>query len=258
VIAFLLALAAAQAQPQTPPGQEQALEAEYARCTELVKSDAEKAIRVAGDWRLRGGGIYARQCLGLAYVQLERWAPAATAFEQAAQDAERARDGRRADFWVQSGNAWLAANEPAKARAAFDAALATTLLTPELRGEVYLDRGRAGVALGDLPGARKDLDEGVKLVPGDPFGWYLSSALAVRLSDLPRAQSDIAEAVRLAPDNADLLLHAGNVAGLSGEVDAAKGLYMKVIRVAPNSPAAAAARAALAANPDQPAPAQSK
>jgi tetratricopeptide (TPR) repeat protein len=258
VIVTLLALAAAQAEPPTASPQNQAIEAEYARCTQLVKSDAERAIQVAGDWRLRGGDIYARQCLGLAYVQLERWASAATAFEQAAQDAERVRDPRRADFWVQSGNAWLAANEPAKARAAFDAALAIPALTPELRGEVYLDRGRAGVALNDLAGARKDLDEGVKLVPGDPFGWYLSSALAVRLSDLPRAQSDIAEAVRLAPDNADLLVHAGNVAGLSGEVEAAKGLYMKAIRVAPGSPAAAAARTALAANPDQPVPAQSK
>jgi len=87
VIAFLLALAAVQAQPQTPPGQEQALEAEYARCTELVKSDAEKAIRVAGDWRLRGGGIYARQCLGLAYVQLERWAAAASCLRSASHSA---------------------------------------------------------------------------------------------------------------------------------------------------------------------------
>ena len=35
---------------------------------------------MANAWRLQGGGLYARQCLGLAYVALERWAPAAEAY----------------------------------------------------------------------------------------------------------------------------------------------------------------------------------
>ena len=244
MITLLLALAAAQTEPA---------EAEFARCTQLVRSEPEKAIVAAGEWRAKGGGIFARQCLGLAYVQLERWAPAAAAFELAAQEAETRQDPRRADFWAQSGNSWLAANDPFKARKAFDAALAASILTAGLRGEVHLDRARAGVALGDLAGARTDIDQGLKLVPGDAFGWYLSSALALRQSDLARAQDDIAEAVRLAPDNADLLVHAGNVAGVSGELEAARGLYAKAIKAAPNSDAARAARAALAANADRPA-----
>ncbi len=73
----------------------------------------KRAVAAANAWRAEGGGLPPRQCLGLACVALERWAPAATAFEQAARDAEAAQDPRRADFWVQAGNAWVAAGEAA-------------------------------------------------------------------------------------------------------------------------------------------------
>lgn len=245
MIPLLLALAAVAQGPAPASADPKAFE----DCTALVKSAPEQAIDLANQWRAKGGGLPARQCLGLAYVALERWAPAATAFEQAALEAETAKDSRRADLWVQSGNSWLAANDGAKARKAFDSALATTLLTPELRGEVHLDRARAGVALGDAAGARADIDKGLELVPADPFGWYLSAALAQREGRLVRARSDIAKAVELAPDDADVLLLAGNLAGLSGEVDAARSFFERAVRASPDTPAGKAAAAALAANP---------
>jgi tetratricopeptide (TPR) repeat protein len=182
-------------------------------------------------------------------VALERWAPAAIAFEQAALEAERGNDPRRADLWVQSGNSWLAANDGGKARKAFDAALATTLLAPELRGEVHLDRGRAGVALGDLAGARADINKGLELVPADPFGWYLSAALAQREGNLARARSDIAKAVQLAPADAPVLLLAGNIAGVSGDLAAARNFFERAAKASPDSESGKAAAAALAANP---------
>jgi tetratricopeptide (TPR) repeat protein len=241
VIALLLVLAAAQAAPVSD-------EAAYASCAAKAKADPQAAVAIANEWVVRGGGIFARQCLGLAYTGLERWSAAATAFEQAAQAAESAQDPRRGDFWVQAGNGWLAAGDAGKARKAFDAALATPAMAAELRGEVHLDRARALVLAADLPGARADIDQGLKLVPADPFGWYLSSALALKEGRLARAQDDIAQALRLAPDDANLLVHAGNVAGISGEHDAARGLYAKAISAAPQSEAARAARAALSAN----------
>jgi len=241
VISILLALAAAQAAPLSD-------EARFQSCTALIKTAPEQAIETANQWRIGGGGAFARQCLGLAYSALQRWAPAATAFEQAARDAEKAKDASASDFWVQSGNSWLAAGDGVKARLAFDAALAGGSLSPELRGEAYLDRGRAGVLLGDLAGARADIDQGLKLVPADPFAWFLSSALALREEKLARAREDIARAIALAPDDADVLLQAGNVAGVSGDAEAATAFYAKAAESAPASPAGKAALAALAAN----------
>lgn len=258
-MALAAAAAAAAAQPAQPaqsarpapraaaaaPHSDEAL---FASCAALVKSEPERAVTAANEWRLRGGGVLARQCLGLAYVALERWAPAAVVFEQAAREAETEQRPQQGDLWVQAGNSWLAANEGAKARAAFDAALATALLAPEMRGEVHLDRARALVALGDLGGARTDIEKGLELVPSDPFAWYLSAALALRQGDLPRARRDIAKAIDGAADDADLLLLAGNIAGASGEDEAARGFYRRSARAAPGSDAARAAEAALAAD----------
>ena len=233
------AAAAAQAGPSA---------AQFRSCTALVREAPEKAIAAADAWRLKGGGLEARQCLGLAYSAAGRWAPAAAAFEQAAREAELKKDGSSADFWAQSGNAWLAGGDSANAIKAFDAALATSALQAELRGEVHLDRARAGVALGDLAGARADLDKGLALVPGDPLGWYLSAALARRQGDLPRARTDIAKAVELAPREARILLEAGNIAGLSGDLAAARALYARAAQNDPEGETGRAAAAALAAN----------
>jgi tetratricopeptide (TPR) repeat protein len=246
VISLLIALAAAQSAP--PPTASAGDAARFQSCTALVKSQPENGVASANDWLLKGGGLLARQCLGLGYTALQRWAPAAAAFEQAAREAETKKDARAADFWVQSGNAWLAAGDGAKARSALDAALATTSLTPELRGEVHFDRARAAVQLGDPAAARLDVDQGLKLVPADPFGWYLSSALALREGNAARAKEDIAKALSLAPNDADLLLQAGNVAGAAGDEEAARTFYTQAVGSAPGSPAARAAEAALAAN----------
>lgn len=250
MISFLIALAAAQAAPVT-----------IESCAAAVKATPEQAVAIASEWRIKGGGLDARQCLGQAYAALGRWAPAATAFEQAAMDAQVAKSPRVADFRVQEGNAWLAAKDPLKARRAFDAALIAGIGSPELEGEVYLDRARALAALGDAAAARTDLDKGLALVPGDPFGWYLSAALAQREGDLARAKTDVANAVAGAPDDADVLLLAGNIAGLSGELDAARGFFTRAAKAAPDSPSGKAASAALAANaaPEPtPAPAQAR
>jgi tetratricopeptide (TPR) repeat protein len=242
VTPILLALAAVQAAPQA----DAAAEARYRACAALVRSNAEQALSVAGAWRAEGGGFHARQCLGLAYVALERWAQAAGNYEEAARDADAARDPRRADLWVQAGNAWLAAGEPTRAVQALDSALATADLTEALRGEAHLDRARALVALGNAEGARADLDRALQLVADDPMAWYLSAELARRAGDLTRARADVGRAMTLAPDHPGVVLLAGTLAGLAGDMTEAERLYRRVAEGAPDSEAGRQARASLA------------
>lgn len=221
-------------------------EARYRACTEQVRTNPEAAVDAANVWREQGGGLAARQCLGLALSALERWAPAATAFEQAARDAEAANDPRRTDFWVQAANAWLAGGDGSRAMADFDAALLTPNLSDQLRGEVHLDRGRAQVALGNPAAARTEIDRALQLVPTDPFAWYLSAALARRENNLTRAGTDIARARQLAPDSPDIMLLAGTIAGLGGNMVEAERLYRIVIQTAPDSDPARQAQESLA------------
>jgi tetratricopeptide (TPR) repeat protein len=275
VIPLLLALAAMQApslpsSPDPMPPRRQryiapptqrtqpvpAEEARYRACTEQVRANAEAAVDAANVWREQGGGLAARQCLGLALSALERWAPAATAFEQAAREAEAANDSRRTDFWVQAANAWLAGGDGQHAMADFDAALLTPNLSDQLRGEVHLDRGRAQVALGNPAAARVEIDHALQLVPNDPFAWYLSAALARRENNLVRAGTDIARARTLSPDSPDIMLLAGTLAGLGGNMAEAERLYRQIVQAAPNSDAGRQAQASLATMREVEVPAQ--
>lgn len=252
---ILLAIALQASTPPSPPPADAAILARYRECTALVTSSPERAVEAANAWLIQGGDLYARACLGLAYTALDRWAPAATVYEQAARAAETANDPRRADLWVQSANAWLAAGEPARAIQAFDAALASPSLGDELRGEAHIDRARALVAMGNAAGARQDLDRALRLVASDPMAWYLSAGLALRGNELDRARTDIARAVELGADNPDILLLAGTIAGRSGNMEEAERLYRRIVEQAPDSDAGRQARESLATARDVEVPA---
>ena len=220
--------------------------ARFEHCADTAVDAPEKAIEEANAWRIAGGDFLARQCLGLAYAQLERWPAASAAFEQAAREAEGTNPVAAANLWVQSGNAALAAAQPARARQALNAALASGLLAGEQRGEAHLDRARALVALGDNKGARADLDRALEFVPNDPLTWLLSATLARRMDDLDRAQADIGEAAKRSPDDASVAYEAGVIAMQSGSTEAARVAWKGAIATQPGSAGAKAAEAALA------------
>lgn len=220
--------------------------ARFAACTRLIRADPAAALAQAQDWAAKSREVPARHCLGLAFVANERWAPAATAFEAAAEEAGRTRDGRVADLLSQAGNARLAAGDAAAARADLDRALALPTLAGPMRGEAWMDRARADVALGDEKAGRADLDRALGLVPQDPFAWLLSATLARRQNDLARADKDIAEAVRLAGDDPAVMLEQGNIAWSRGAVDAARSAWTRAAQLGPATPAGRTAAAALA------------
>ncbi len=236
-LSLLLALQTTPAPGNEPP--------RFARCMDLATSDPAAGQQEAVRWRTEGGGVLARQCLGVAYANDGKWAAAAGAFEDAAHEAETAKNARAANYWAQAGNAWLAAGDAVKARAAIDAALAANTLEGLELGEANLDRARASVAAGDLEGARSDIDRALNSADKDPLAWLLSATLARRMNDLPRAAKDIAEALRRSPDDAAVQLEAGNIAAASGKEADARTAWARVIELAPGSPAAGNARVAL-------------
>lgn len=244
---LLFLAAAATSAPAAKPVSAQ--EKRFAECVALVDQDPAKAASMADSWRIADhGGVPARQCLGLAYAAQGRWIPAATAFEQAARQAEGERDARAATLWIQAGNAALAGGEALRAKTGFDAAITSGLLKGAEAGEAHLDRARAFVALRQPAWARSDLDAALKLVPADPLAWLLSATLARHMGDLTRAEADIAQAASKSPDDANVALEAGNIAAESGALDAARTAWSAAARLAPQSPAGRAALAALNAS----------
>lgn len=235
---FLTAQDAAAAAPAGEP-------ARYAECMDLATQDPGAGVDNAGRWRVEGGGMYAQQCLGVAYANQARWPAAGGAFEEAARAAELARDARAATYWAQAGNAWLAAGDTVRARAALDAALALATLRDLPLGETHLDRARVLVATGDLEGARTDLDRALAHAATDPLAWLLSATLARRQNDMQRATRDIAEALRRSPDDASVQLEAGNIAAATGNEADARTAWNRAVELAPGSNVAQAARTAL-------------
>ncbi|NNM77482.1 tetratricopeptide repeat protein [Sphingomonas sp. ID1715] len=214
-------------------------------CTDQIAADPVKAAETANGWHERGGGALARQCAALAYVAQERWAEAATAFEQAARETRPEEQLASANLWVQAGNARLAGADPHAAVTAFDRALVAGQLSGPAKGEIRLDRARANVAAGDTAAARADLEEALRLVPEDPLAWLLSASLARRMDQLDRAQADIAEAAKRSPDDASVALEAGRIALAAGSLPAARLAFAAAIKNQPGSEAAKAAQAEL-------------
>lgn len=233
----MLAAAAAAATPE---------QARFEDCVAKSERDPAAAIALAEAWKLEGGGVPARQCMGIAYAAQGKWPSARLAFEQAAEAADRAGDGRAAALRVQAGNAALAGRDAAGALPLFDAAIASGVLKGAELGEARLDRARALGALGRRDAARADLDAALSLVPEDPLGWLLSATLARMTGDLSRAQKDIAEAMKRSPDDASVALEAGNIAISSGAEGAARTAWSAAVKAAPDSPAGKAAAESLA------------
>lgn len=242
----LIAAAAAVAAPAppTPPTQAEH-NARGQRCAALAKRAPDKAMEEARAWASTGGGIAARQCLGIAQASLGRWSEAAATFESAAKDAQIAQNPLAVVLWMQAGNAALAGGEAARAGLAFNRTLALPGLSNEMKGEVYLDRARAGVEANDLPGAKADLEEATKLVPTDPLGWLLRANLARRMKDLPLAFTAIRQAAALSPNDPSIAYEAGNIAAASGNMADAKAAWTKAAQAAPESNAGQAAALAL-------------
>lgn len=240
-----------RAQPSAPAPQSKsnatppvpaAIAAPFQACLDTAIESPDNGIAAANKWRIEGGSFYARNCLGFAYARAERWSPAIVAFEQGAEEAERAGEMvQSARLWAQAGNAALAGGDPTKARGDFDAALARGIPDGLEKGEVHLDRARALVALKEYPAARDSLDIALDNAPQDPLVWLLSATLARRTGEMSLARMQITQAVKLSPDDASVALEEGNIAVLSSHEDIARLAWQRAVRLAPDSPAGKAA-----------------
>ncbi len=221
-------------------------------CIARANEDAVAGIAAARAWQAEKSaaaghdGAAAALCLGYGLGRQGNWSAAADAFEAGA-----GREGldavTRARLWSQAGNAALIAGDARRALIALDAALAAPLPETLATGEIWLDRARARVARDDLPGARVDMSEAVRLAAADPLAWLLSATLARRMNDLPLARAHVAEAVKRAGDDASVALEQGIILALSGGQDAAaRDAFARAARLAPGSDVAAKANAYLA------------
>lgn len=222
----------------------------YDGCVRAIEADPKQVETFAIEWQALGGGLPARHCLALAQMRQGNNAAAASTLAKAAQAAEAQKSPMAADLWSQAGNAAMLAADMRGAVAHFSSGiLAAGEFAPQRTANLLVDRARARTELGEMVAARADLDQALKLNAKDATAWLLSATLARRQSDLPRAKSDIGRASGIDSSNADILFEQGNIAGVGGDVAAARRYWEQAQKADPASDAAALARQALAANP---------
>ena len=221
----------------------------YAACLSLARSDPARAIEMAQAWRVENGGTGALHCLALAQFARRDYPAAFTAFDGAVRVSQAAGDGQGVVLLAQAAEAALAADQPGKALAYLDRALASggelAALTPSAEAALRVTRAEALVDLKRDKDAAADLERATEIDPQVADGWLLRATLARRMGDLEGAEAAILKAAAQTPDSAEVQYEAGVIAALKGNIDLAKAAWAAAANADPDSVAGTAAAKAL-------------
>ncbi len=213
----------------------------YRTCMAEARTAPQQAFEEALAWRGLGGGDAAEHCVAAALIGLGLHTEAAGRLERLAEKTRQNAEVK-AGLLAHAAQAWILAEKNARAEAVLTAAL---ILTPG-DSALFVDRAQARAGQKDYYGAIEDLSKVIDSEhrPSDaPVDAYVFRAAAFRLLDkLELALADAEKALALQPHHPDGLLERGILRRLRQNDDGARKDWLSVIRLAPDSPAADAAR----------------
>lgn len=213
---------------------------EYDACMRRAEKEPDAAYEDAMGWaRARGGAEPALHCAAVSQFYAGRYRQAAEAFTDLAARFRDRRTILRASLVAQAGRAWLAADEPDKAMAAFAAAIE---IAPDA-ATFRIDRAEAQAAEGKYWEAIDDLNRAIEIDPrrGDAHALRAAAYRQVDAADL--AMEDADSAVRLAPKLPEAWLERGILKRLKGDKDGARRDWREIFLLEPDGVAADTARA---------------
>jgi tetratricopeptide (TPR) repeat protein len=224
--------------PRLEPGPTAA--AEYDSCLRKAEREPDAAFEDAMGWaRARGGGEPALHCAAVALFNRGSYRQAAEAFTDLAARFRDRRTLLRASLVAQAGRAWLAADAPGRAAAAFGAAIDIAPETPTF----WIDRAEAQAADGKFWEAIDDLNRALDLDGQRGDAHALRAAAYRQVEALDLAIEDADAAVRLAPKLPEAWLERGILKRLRNDKDGARRDWREVLLLEPDGQAAEAARA---------------
>jgi tetratricopeptide (TPR) repeat protein len=238
-LAALVALAPGVARAQADDPE---MAAQYQACMDLAETDPDTALEQAETWVDLGGSDPARHCAAVALMRLGHYEAAAQELETLAASLEPAYAFLQIPILIQAARAWLGAGNVDRAYLVQSEVLARQPNNIEL----LVDRAMTAASVGNFAAALDDLNRALSHAPNRADILVLRAS-AYRFLDQPEAAlSDVEAALSLDPENAEGLLERGNLRREAGDDDGARDDWLWVTRVAPDSPAAAAAQANLA------------
>jgi tetratricopeptide (TPR) repeat protein len=227
--AALCAAPAARAQDAIDP------EREYLACLELARTAPADAEASARAWEERGGAGPARHCLAVALARQGRYAEAAERLEALIPEVPQRM---HAGVLSQAGQAWLMADDAQRAYRAQTQALEAA---PD-NVELLIDRSITLAGIGRFWEAIDDLNRATDLAgPRPDVLIYRATAYRfVEAYDL--AMEDVGRALQMDPNHPEGLMERGILRYQEGDVRGARADWQSVVDVAPNTPAAVAAK----------------
>jgi tetratricopeptide (TPR) repeat protein len=208
------------------------------RCVTYVRSNPKVGLERARLWKDQGGGFAADHCIAMALFQLKDYSAAAKLFESLATAMLGMPADQRAQALDQAGLAWLDAHEPARAKAAFDGALAFHGEDPDL----LIDRAQALADLKQYWDAIDDLNRAIELAPKRAEAYFYRGTAYRYVDARDLADEDIEQGLALAPNSTMGLLERGNLRRLEGDAAGARQDWQRVTELAPDSLEAKAAK----------------
>jgi tetratricopeptide (TPR) repeat protein len=217
--------------PPVPPAPPRLADSEdYGHCLRMVADDPSGAFAFADAWYATGGAAPAQHCQALAEIALGDPQSGAALIEQAVA-ASTAPPGARAAVLGQAIQAWIMADDPARA---YDAATKAIELAPE-EVELWIDRSIAAATMERYFDAIDDLDRALALDPERADALVMRAAAWRNEQKLDRAKADVDRAIGLDPDNPEALLERGIQRQRAGDADGARADWLRARDLAPDT-----------------------
>ena len=210
---------------------------QYKACMALAKTAPQEAFETALTWRGLGGGDAAEHCVAVALIGLGQHTKAAGRLEALAGKAKQGAT-LKAGLLAHAAQAWILAGRAMRAESVLTVALK---LTPS-DSALMVDRAQARAGYKDYVGAVEDLSKAIELGGGAADAFVFRASAYRHLDRLELALADIERALALEPTHLDGLLERGILRRLREDNDGARQDWLGILRTAPGSPAAEAAR----------------
>jgi tetratricopeptide (TPR) repeat protein len=236
LVLMMLTLLAWPLWPVAAAAQSVAQSREYDQCIELAMREPEAAFERAIAWRDLGGGVAARHCVAVALYGLGQFRESALRLERLVQD--KVNTGLQISLLSQAGNAWLMAEEYERAHAVLSAGLELAPDHPDL----LIDRSLVYAAAENYWETVDDLNRALDIDPDNADALVFRASAYRYLDSLDLAADDVNRALSFKPAHVAAYLERGIIRRLSNNPNGAREDWLHTIKLAPDSPAAEAAR----------------
>ena len=229
-------------QTTTPIGQQK-----YRACLNQISTSPNAAYETGITWRDEGGGLPAKHCMAMAWVDLGMMEPAARVMDEVAEDFQRGqgmtfsamvdRDDKEvlAEIYLQTGNMWMLAEKPNEAYIALSNGLLEVDEREPIRVTLLVDRGRASGLSGDFEDALLDLERARDMAPYNGEVLLFLAGAHRELDQFEQALDIISSALTLLPDNKDVLFEMGKIHFEAGDLRGATQAWTKVADLYPET-----------------------